>query len=125
MKRIKPNYHTLKELNTSTSTLRKAIISNCKSDLLKVIPEFALNLLRGNVNLKDCQMRNLQKYRAILRRLADKSVPLSSKKRSLVQRDGFLLPLLCAVLATVASLIFQIGDRYRCYGKCILYHPII
>jgi len=38
-------------------------------------------------------------------------VPLSSKKKLIVQRGGFLLPLLSAVLPAIASLIFSQGKK--------------
>jgi hypothetical protein len=52
MEGIKSNYHTLQVLKTAGPKLRNAIVSNCKNDLLKVIKESALNLLRGKVILK-------------------------------------------------------------------------
>jgi len=63
--------------------------------------------LRGNVKLTPCQKRKLRKYRLHLRKLADKRMSLSAKKKAIVQRGGFLLPLLGAVLPTIASLLFK------------------
>jgi hypothetical protein len=110
MKRIKSNYHALQVLKTADPKLRKAILANCKSELLKTLSECSLNLLRGNVKLTSCQKTKLRKQKALLRKLADKRVPLSTKKKSIVQRGGFLLPLLGAVLPTIASLIFRHRD---------------
>jgi len=107
MKRIKSNYHTLQVLKTADSKLRKAILANCKSKIVKTLSECSLNLLRGNVKLTPCQKRKWRKHRIHLRKLADKRVALSYKKKAIVQRGGFLLPLLGAVLPTIASLIFR------------------
>jgi len=107
MKRIESNYHTLQVLKTSDPKLRKAILANCKSELVKTLSECSLNLLRGNVKLTLCQKKKLRKYRVYLRKLADRHVLLTSKKKTIVQRGGFLLPLLGAVLPTIASLIFR------------------
>jgi len=109
MKRIRSNYHTLQVLKTADPKLRKAILANCKSEFLKTLSECSLNLLRGNVKLTLCQKRRLRKHRVLLRKLADRHVSLSAKK-SIVQRGGFLLPLLGAVLPTIASLIFKSRD---------------
>jgi hypothetical protein len=106
MKRIKSNYHALQVLKTADRKLRKVILTNCKGELVKTLSECSLNLLRGNVKLTPCQKRTLRKYRQILRKLADKRVSLSAKKKTIVQRGGFLLPLLGAVLLTIASLLF-------------------
>ena len=78
-----------------------------KSELVKTLSECSLNLLRGNVKLTPCQKRKLRKHWVHLRKLADKRVSLTSKKKAIVQRGGFLLPLLGAVLPTIASLIFK------------------
>jgi len=87
--------------------MRKAILANSKGELVKTLSECSLNLLRGNVKLTPCQKRKLRKYWAHLRKLADKRVSLTSKKNAIVQRGGFLLPLLGAVLPTTASLLFK------------------
>ena len=106
MKRIRSNYHALQVLKTADPELRKAILAKCKGELVKTLSECSLNLLRGNVKLTPCQKRKLRKYRAHLRKLADKRVSLTSKK-AIVQRGGFFLPLLGAVLPTIASLLFK------------------
>jgi len=110
MKRIRSNYHTLLVLKKADPKLRKAILANCKSELLKTLSEWSLNLLRGNVKLTPCQKRKLRKHRVHLHKLADRRVSLSAKKKSIVQRGGFLLPLLGAVLPTIARLIFRQSD---------------
>jgi len=61
----------------------------------------------GNIKLTVCDTRKLQKHKAALRKVSDRRVPLASKKKLLVQRGEFLLPLLSAILPTPASLIFR------------------
>ena len=105
MKRVKENFHTIHVLKNARPKLRKAIISNCDRHLVNCISDCALNVMNGNVALTGCVKRKLSKHRLALRRLFDRCVPLQGKKRLIVQR-GFLLPLLTAVLPTLASLIF-------------------
>jgi len=107
MKRIRSNYHALQVLKTADPKLREAILANCKGELVKNLRECSLNLLRGNVKLTPCQKRKLRKYRVHLRKVADKRVSLTSKKKAIVQRGDFLLPVLGAVLPTIASLLFK------------------
>jgi len=107
MKRIKSNYHTPQVLKTAQPKLRKAIISNGNRELLNSISECILNVLNGNLKLTDCSKRKLRKHKAILRKVADKDVSASVKKRLINQRGGFLLPLLSALLPTLASLLFR------------------
>jgi hypothetical protein len=107
MRRMRSNYHALHVLSRAQPKLRKAIITNSRKELLNSIFECALNVLRGNVQLTACQKRKLQQHKAILRKVADKQVPLAAKRRVIVQRGGFLAPLLSAVLPVLAGLIFS------------------
>ena len=105
MKRIKENFHELHVLKRARPNLRKAITSNCDRDLVNCINECVLNVLNGNVEQTGCVKRKLSKHRLALRKLVDRHVPLQGKKRLIVQRGGFLLPLLAAFLPTLVSLI--------------------
>ena len=73
---------------------------------MNCISDCELNVLNGNIKLLDCNTRKMQKYKAALRKVADRHLSLSGKKRLIVQRGGFLFPLLGAILPTIASLIF-------------------
>jgi hypothetical protein len=75
--------------------------------LISSINECVLNVLVGNVRLSTCLKRKMQKYKLALRRLADKRVRKSAKKRLLIQKGGFLLALLTSILPIVASVIFR------------------
>ena len=104
MKRVKSYYHALHVLNTAEPKLRKAIISNCKMELVNSVSECARNVLNGNIKLTRCNTRKLRKHKAALRKVADKRVSLSSKKKLIVQRGGFLLPPWSAIFPKIASL---------------------
>ena len=106
MKRLRSNYHALHVLKGAAPKLRKAIISNCDRELVNSIFECVLNVLNGNVKLSGCVTRKLCRHKAVLRKLSDKRVPISGKKL-IVQRGGFLLPLLSAVLTALATLNFK------------------
>jgi len=102
---VKSNYHAFHILRTPEPKLRKAIISNYNKELVNSISESILIVLNGTVKLAGCNTRKLLKHRVTLRKVADKRVLLSTKKRLIIQRGGFLLPLLSAVLPAIASLI--------------------
>jgi len=106
MKGVRENYNTLHVLKSAKPKLRKAIISAGGKDLINSINECVLNVLVGNVPLSTCLKRKLQKYK-LARRLAHKRVRHSAKKRLLIQKGGFLLPLLTSILPIVASVIFR------------------
>ena len=107
MKRVKTNYHTLQVLKTADPKLRKAIISKRNKDLFNFLSECALNVLNRNIKLTGCDTRKLQKYKVAIRKVSDRRVPLASKKNLIVERGGFLLPLLSAILPKIASLIVR------------------
>jgi len=104
---VKTNYHTLKVLKTADPKMRKAIISKCNKELVNFISECVLNVLNGHIKLTGCDTRKLQKYKAALRKVTNRRVPLASKKKLIVQRGGFLLLLLIAILPTLATLILR------------------
>jgi hypothetical protein len=110
MKRIRSNYHHLQVLKTVRPQLIKAIIMNSNNELVKFISECVLNGLRDNLKLTACQKKRLQKFIGPLGALADTRVSLSSKKRLLDQRGGFLGPLLSAILPTISGLLFRSCD---------------
>jgi hypothetical protein len=107
MKNIKSNFNALQLLKYAKPKLRKSIITNCTPDLVKCICECVVNVLEGNINLSSCATRKLQKHKGQLRKVADKSVSLAKKKRFIVQKGGFLGPLLAAVLQALASILFR------------------
>ena len=110
MKRIRSNYYHLQVLKTAKPQLRKSIIRNSNNELVKIISECVQNVLRNNLQLTACQKKRLQKFKVPLRALADKRVPLATKKRLINQRCGFLMPLLSDILLTIASLMFRSRD---------------
>ena len=89
---------------------------------MKTLSESSLNLLRGNAKLTPCQKRKLRKYRAHLRKLADKRVSLTSKK-AIVQRGGFFLPLLGAVFANYRQSVIQVVEHNNMLRKMYLVSP--
>jgi hypothetical protein len=76
-------------------------------EIINSINECVLNVLIGNIPLSTCVKRRLKNHKVAFRRLADKRVRHSAKKRLLVQKGGFLLPLLSTVLPVLVSVIFR------------------
>lgn len=125
MRQIQSNYHTLQILRGAKPKLRKAIFSNCDRELVKSICECVLNVRKINANLSDWAKRNLRKNKATPSKVADKHVKLYAKKRAIVQRGGFPLPLLSAVLPTLVGLIFRRHDKWSCCVKLIWFRQVI
>lgn len=86
-----------------TNEQRIAILRKADPKLVRCICECALNVLHGNVHLKNTHKKQLKRYAKVLRYLANKNDSLKNKKRLIVQRGGFLPLLLAPVLGTVLS----------------------
>jgi len=107
MRHIQSNVHILHALKKARPKLHRAIIANSDKELLNSINECALNVLRGNVKLSDCKKRKLREFKRQLRTVVDKHVPVAHKKKLIIHRGGFIVPLLTAVLPTLATLIYD------------------
>jgi len=103
MKRIRSIYYLLQATKYALQRLRKAIINSSDRDLVLGIAELALNVQKGNCKISKTGVDQLRKLKIFLRRLVDKGIALGRKKKLIVQRDGFLLPLITAVLSALPS----------------------
>jgi hypothetical protein len=110
MKRIRSIYHHLQVLKTAKPQLRKTIINNSNNELVKSISECVLNVLHNNLKLTACQKKRLQKFKVPLSALADKRVSITAKIKLFNQRGAFIVPLLSAILPSIASLLFRLRD---------------
>ena len=109
MKRVKSNYHALHVLKRVEPRLRKALISNSNKEQVNCIGECVLYVLNGNIRLSGCKTSKLKTHKSTLHKVANRHVPISTKKRLILQFGVFLLPLLNGILPTIASLIFNPG----------------
>jgi hypothetical protein len=78
---------------------------------MKSIAEFVLNVLYGNITPTECGKLKLRKQKTVHRTLANKRVPMTRKNKIIIQRGGFLLPLLDVVLPAVATPLFEPSDN--------------
>jgi len=100
--------------------LRKSLITNCNKELVNCISECVANVLNSNIKLLVCNTRKDAKIQGHDLKVAYRHFTLSGKKRLIVQHRGFLLPLLGALLPTIANLIFRYlvsADHYHSRDK--------
>ena len=81
MKRVKTNYHTLQVLKTAEPKLRKAIISNCNKELVKLYKRECLERSERQYIADSLWHAQATKHKAALRKVVDRHVPLSDKKK--------------------------------------------
>lgn len=90
----------LKLLVQCPAKTRKAYISEGGPGLIKAVCECALNILKGRVPLSSTQKARLKRHKKDLRTLTRKKTSLKTKKR-ILQKGGFLHPLLAPLLAPI------------------------
>lgn len=96
----------LHTLNSASPKLRRSILENCDTDLIKTFSEIAINTLQGNVNISKKTKADLEKYKSKLRKLACPKTSATIKRKLLVQSGGFLPTLLSIVATTILSSLF-------------------
>ena len=82
----------------------KAIIKTGDKELMKILSECSLNVLKGVVPLKGIQRSRLKKYKNNLRTLSKRKISCSRKK-ALLQKGGFLKALLGPILGVLGGIL--------------------
>ena len=98
MKRIHSSIFELQLLNSCTVKMRKAILTNSDSKLIKASRECVYNVLKGNVVIPYNVSEKLDKYKSLLRRFVYDKSNLKSKRKLLIEKGGFLRYILPLVI---------------------------
>lgn len=101
----KKDISRLRILNACPIRVRKDLIKKFPQSCIHCISECCLNTLKGNVPLSSTQKKQLSRHKHTIRLLADKQIPISKKRKVLVQKGGFLNILIPAALSVLTSLI--------------------
>jgi len=108
--RLRKNINLLRVLEDTrhhSPQLRKAIVKTAPGDLVGSVSDCCRNVLSGRVPLSGKQKRQLSAHKQALRLLAQPRVGVQTKKRVLIQRGGFIGPLLAASLPIIANLLIR------------------
>jgi len=110
MNRLKEQLHFLHFLKNAKAQARRALLTSADDELIKAIVECFINKLNGNHKLNINEKSKLKKYKNRLRAHVNPKVRVKSKCKLLVQKGGFIVPLLASVLSSViVSLINNIN----------------
>lgn len=101
MNRVKSQYHYLHVLKDAKPQARRALLSSASDELIKVIVECAINTLNGNHKLSTDKKTKLSKFKTKLRTLVNPKISFKRKRKLLVQKGGFIVPLLTSILSIV------------------------
>ena len=101
--------------HAKTKKQRQACLSHCNDNVTRALIDMIHNLMKGNLRLSSKQKGKLRRYKQQLRFLAKpSSKSLTSKKKYLIQKGGFLpflaplIPLLIKA-ATIAGPLIAKG----------------
>lgn len=111
VQRIKKHADVLRALPQLNVKQRKALLklSNKKDDLCETICEISLNLLKGNVPLTKKQKDQFKtSEKNLLRKLADRSLSHTKRKKLVVQTGGFLPLLIAPILSLIGGLVGEV-----------------
>ena len=87
----------LKILHKTTPNVRKKLLSTFPKEMMQLLSECALNILKGTVVLKKGQKEKLRRHRRKLHTLADKKASKKDKEK-VVQNGGFLSSLIGPII---------------------------
>jgi len=97
MNRLKSQLHFLHVLKDAKPQARRALLASADDELIKAIVECAINTLNGNHKLTIDEKGKLKKYKNHVRALVNSKISSKCKRKLLVQKGGFIFPLLASV----------------------------
>jgi len=97
----------LKMLHKASPKLRKALLADLPPEIVQLLSECALNILKGTITLSKYHKDKLKKYRKSLHTLSKKKTSLAKKKK-IIQKGGFLPAILGGVLPALIPAITEI-----------------
>ena len=105
MSRLQSQLHFLHFLKDAKPQARRALLASADDELKKAIVECALNKFNGNNKLT--KEEQIKKYENCLLALKDPKISFKSKRKILVQKGLFIVPLLAIVLSDVIGSIIS------------------
>ena len=88
--RVAKNKHFLDALQQVEEKHRKKLIKGATTEQINTISEVALNILQGNIPLKEHHKKKLNQHKKSLRALASKGVSAKKRKKIINQHGGMI-----------------------------------
>ena len=104
MDRVRDNKVFLQMLLKSNAKYRKLLLTGAPPEIMKLLSECALNILRGNIILNQKEKKQLKPYRRNLHKLASKTVSDKVKKKVL-QKGGMIPPMMKPILKAMIPVL--------------------
>jgi len=107
MNRFKSQIYFLHVLKDAKPQARRALLTSGDDDFIKAIVGCAINTLNGNYKLTKEDRGKLSKYKNRLRALVNPKISFKSKRKFLIQKDGFIVLLLTTILSGVIGTLIS------------------
>jgi hypothetical protein len=107
MNRLKSQLHFLYVLKDAKPQARRASLSSARDDLIKAIVQCVINTLKGNHKLSNDVKSKLKKYKNRWRASVNPKIRFKSKRKLLIQKGGFIGPLLTSILSGVIGALIN------------------
>ena len=107
MNRLKSQLHFLHVLKDSKPQARRALLTSATDELIKSLVECAINTLNGNHKLTNDEKGKLSKYKNRLRTFVNPKISFKNKRKFLIQKGGFIVPLLTSILSGVIGTLIS------------------
>ena len=104
--RLKSQLHFLHLVKNAKSKARRALLASA-DELIKALVECAINTLNGNHKLNKEEKSKLSKYKGRLSALVKPKISFKSKRKLLIQKGGFRVPLLTSILSEVIGTLIS------------------
>lgn len=95
----------LKILLRAKPKLQKALLQNADKKLIQTLCECVLNILVGNVPVKERHKQKLARHKTLLRNIVKKGVDWKQKKKVIQKGGTFFLSILAPIVSTILSSI--------------------
>ena len=102
----------LKMLYKASPKLRRALLADLPPEIVQLLSECALNILKGTITLSNKHKEKLRRYRKSLHILSKKTTPVAKKKK-IIQTGGFLPAILGGVLPALLPAIVEITKALK------------
>jgi hypothetical protein len=83
------------------------LLESASDELIKAIVECAVNTLNGNHKLSKEEKGKLNKFKIRLRALVEPMFSFKRKRKLIVQKGGFIVPLLTSILSGVIGALIN------------------
>ena len=117
MSSLKKYAGILRILAKAKPSVVRAIIKDADTDLIYLLSECAVNILKGNVKLTKINKAKLRKHSGKLRKLASKKINLNKRREIIQKGSGFISSMVLPNLHKLPGIIKKVKKIVKIIKK--------